>query len=83
MKYELTSKLEKIAVQVNNSETLGEAKEIAFSGLMTVSINEKMKKIILDNIYKINDLLQMQKYICNSLLFFEGMSMGGYNKRKK
>ena len=83
MKYELTSKLEKIAVQVNNATSLGEAKEIAFSGLMTVSINEKMKKIILDNIYKINDLFELQKYICNSLLFFEGMSMGGYNKRKK
>jgi len=83
MKYELISKLEKIAVQVNNSETLGEAKGIAFSGLMTVSINEKMKKIILDNIYKINDLFELQKYICNSLLFFEGMSTGGYNKRKK
>ena len=83
MKHELTSKLEKIAIQVNNSETLGEAKEIAFGGLMTVSINEKMKKIILDNIYKINDLFELQKYICNSLLFFEGMSMGGYNKRKK
>ena len=83
MKHELTSKLESIAKEVNNATSLGEAKEIAFSGLMTVSINEKMKKIILDNIYKINDLLQMQKYICNSLLFFEGMSMGGYNKRKK
>ena len=44
MNYELTSKLEKIAMEVNNSSSLGEAKEIAFSGLMTVKINEKMKK---------------------------------------
>jgi len=83
MQHELTSKLESIAKEVNCAPTLKEAKEIAFSGLMTVRINEKAKKVILDNIYKINDLLQMQKYICNSLLFFEGMSMGGYNKRKK
>ena len=83
MQHELTSKLESIAKEVNYASTLKEAKEIAFSGLMTVRINEKAKKVILDNIYKINDLLQMQRYICNSLLFFEGMSTGGYNKRKK
>ena len=83
MQHELTSKLEKIAMEVNNSSSLGEAKKIAFSGLMTVKINEKMKKNILDNIYRINDLFEMQRYICNSLLFFEGMSTGGYNKRKK
>ena len=83
MQHELTSKLESIAKEVNGVSTLKEAKEIAFSGLMTVSINEKAKKVILNNIYKINDLLQMQRYICNSLLFFEGMSTGGYNKRKK
>jgi hypothetical protein len=39
------------------------------------NINEQDKKLILNNIRDIKNIIKLQTYICNSLLKYEGMSV--------
>ena len=82
MGHNMVSRLEKTAKLINGMNNFSEAKSIAFIEVGSASIDEKTKKIILDNIYRIQTIFELQKYICNSLLYFEGLSTGRYGKKK-
>lgn len=69
-----------ISEQVFTAPTLSEAKEIMFARLASTNINPEQKKIMMDNVYSITTLPELQKYLCNSILRFEGMSVNRYKK---
>lgn len=69
-----------ISEQVFTASTLSEAKEIMFARLASTNVNPEQKKIMMDNVYSIDTLANLQKYLCNSILRFEGMSVNRYKK---
>jgi len=69
-----------ISNEVFTAKTLAEAKEIMFARLAAVNVNPEQKKIMMDNVYSIDTLINLQKYLCNSLLRFEGLSVNRYSK---
>lgn len=70
--------MENISTQVFQAATLSEAKEIVFARLAASKVNPDNKKIILDNTYNMTTLEDLQRYICNSMLRFEGLSVNRY-----
>lgn len=74
------SVLTSISEQVFTAPTLSEAKEIMFARLASTNVNPEQKKIMMDNVYSIDTLANLQKYLCNSILRFEGMSVNRYKK---
>ena len=82
MNKEFKSMLEKIAVEVNQAkqEQFAEIKSKVFAYISVSRVKEESKKRMLDNVFSIIELRELQKYICNSLLFFEGMSPNRYKK---
>jgi len=69
----VVSILESIAPAVWSASGLKEAKDIIISTVSGSHIDEDDKQKILNNVDKINNLLELQKYIANSILFYEGM----------
>lgn len=80
MKTSFKSILGSVAVEVNNStkEQFGEMKMLVFSRIAASKIKIEAKKQMLDNVFELDSLQELQKYICNSLLYFEGMSVNRY-----
>lgn len=69
----IVSTLAKITEQVFTAKSCNEAKTLAISYLETTRVKHKEQMII--EINKCTTLYQIQKYCCNSLLKYEGLSL--------
>ena len=74
-KVQIKSVLAKVAPQVFVMKHTNEAKEFISKFISDRNIKEEDKKVILSNINKCNTIYSVHKYICNSLLIYEGHSI--------
>jgi hypothetical protein len=74
-KVQIKSIFEQIAEKVFVMRNIKEIKIYVKDFVEGKNINEVDKKIILNNVEKCNNIHSVQKYICNSLLKYEGMSV--------
>ena len=75
MKKSIKSVLEQIATEVFQMRNINDAKEFISNFLNEKRIKDEDKKIILYNVSNCNSMYMLQRYVCNSLLKFEGMSL--------
>jgi len=74
-KVQIKSVLAEVAPQVFVMKHTNEAKKFIVEFITNKNIKEEDKKIILSNINKCNTIYSVHKYICNSLLMYEGHSV--------
>jgi len=75
MKYQIKSIFEQISEKIFVMQNLNEAKTFIIEFVETKQINDKDKKNILLEVNNAQTLYKLQKYICNSLLKYEGLSV--------
>lgn len=75
MKYQIKSIFEQIAEQVFKMNDVIKAKQFIAEFVVEKGINDKDKQLILNNIQSCKNIVALQRYICNSLLKYEGMSV--------
>jgi len=75
MKYQIKSIFEQIAEQVFKMSDVVKAKQFIAEFVVEKGINDKDKQLILNNIQGCKNIVALQRYICNSLLKYEGMSV--------
>lgn len=80
MKYPIKSIFEQISERVFDIKKLDEAKTFIVDFVSNKDINEKDKKSIIETVNNCKYLHQIQRYICNSLLKYEGLGMNNLNK---
>jgi hypothetical protein len=76
----IKSIFEQISVQVFQMKNLNEAKEFTAEFVKNKNINETDKKSILKAVNETKSLTAFQRYICNSLLKYEGLGVGQLDK---
>lgn len=76
MRVQIKSIFEQIAEQVFKMTDASKAKTFITEFVNEKSINDGDKKTILNNIENLKSISQIQKYICNSLLQYEGLGVG-------
>jgi hypothetical protein len=74
-KVQIKSVLAEVAPQVFVMKHTNEAKEFISKFINDKNIKEEDKRVILSNINKCNTIYSVHKYICNSLLMYEGHSI--------
>jgi F0F1-type ATP synthase delta subunit len=74
-KVQIKSIFDQIASEVFNMKDVNKAKQFITEFVNNKKIKDEDKKIIIDNVNKCKYLYQIQSYICNSLLRYEGMSL--------
>jgi len=74
-KVQIKSVLAEVAPHVFVMKHTNEAKEFISKFISDRNIKEEDKRIILSNINKCNTIYSVHKYICNSLLMYEGHSI--------
>ena len=74
-KFEIKSVFEQIANQIFVIKDVNKAKEFIVEFISSKGINDRDKKVIINNIEGIKNMMKLQMYICNSLLKYEGMSV--------
>ena len=76
MRVQIKSIFEQIAEQVFKMTDATKAKTFIIDFVNEKNINDDDKRTILNNIEKLKSITQIQKYICNSLLQYEGLGVG-------
>jgi hypothetical protein len=76
MKVKIKSIFEQIAEQVFKMTDANKAKAFIVEFVNEKNINDDDKRTILNNIENLKSIAQIQKYICNSLLQYEGLGVG-------
>jgi hypothetical protein len=76
MKVKIKSIFEQIAEQVFKMSDVTKIKTFITEFVSEKNINVEDKQTILGNIENLKTTLQIQRYICNSLLQYEGMGVG-------
>jgi hypothetical protein len=74
-KVQIKSIFEQIAEQVFVMRNINDIKTFIKSFVEGKNINNVDKNIILNNVDKCKNVTAVQRYICNSLLKYEGMSV--------
>ena len=74
-KVQIKSIFEQIAEKVFVMNNINEIKSFVKSFVEGKNINNVDKNIILMNVEKCKNVTMVQRYICNSLLKYEGMSV--------
>ena len=74
-KVQIKSIFEQIAEKVFVMNNINEVKAFVKSFVEGKNINNVDKNIILMNVEKCKNVTMVQRYICNSLLKYEGMSV--------
>ena len=75
-KVQIKSIFEQIAEQVFVMRNINDIKTFIKSFVEGKNINNVDKNIILNNVDKCKNVTAVQRYICNSLLKYEGMGVG-------
>ena len=76
MKVKIKSIFEQIAEQVFKMTDATKAKTFIVDFVNEKNINDDDKRTILNNIENLKSIAQIQRYICNSLLQYEGLGVG-------
>jgi hypothetical protein len=76
MRAQIKSIFEQIAEQVFKMTDATKAKTFITEFVNEKNINDDDKRTILKNIDNLKSIAQIQKYICNSLLQYEGLGVG-------
>jgi GTPase SAR1 family protein len=76
MRVQIKSIFEQIAEQVFKMTDAIKAKNFITEFVTEKGINDNDKQAILDNIKNLKSVTQIQRYICNSLLQYEGLGVG-------
>lgn len=76
MRVKIKSIFEQIAEQVFKMTDAAKAKTFIVDFVNEKNINDDDKRTILNNIENLKSIAQIQKYICNSLLQYEGLGVG-------
>ena len=74
-KFEIKSVFEQIAAEVFTMRDVNKAKSFINEFIAAKGINGVDKQIIVNNISKCTNISAIQRYVCNSLLKYEGMSL--------
>jgi hypothetical protein len=76
MRVQIKSIFEQIAEQVFKMTDATKAKTFIIEFVTEKGINDDDKRTILNNIENLKSIAQIQRYICNSLLQYEGLGVG-------
>ena len=74
-KVKIKSVFEQIASEVFQMNNPQQAKDFIVSFISDTQIKDTDKNVILNNVNKLKRINDIQRYICNSLLKYEGMSV--------
>lgn len=74
-KVQIKSVFEQIANNVFTMTNANEAKSYIIEFITSKGINGVDKNIIVNNVTKCSSINQIQRYVCNSLLQYEGMGV--------
>jgi len=74
-KVQIKSVFEQIAQQVFTMKDVNTAKLFITEFITSKGINGVDKNIIVNNVTKCSNINQIQRYVCNSLLQYEGMGV--------
>lgn len=74
-KVQIKSVFEQIAQQVFTMKDTNTAKLFIIEFITSKGINGVDKNVIVNNVTKCSNINQIQRYVCNSLLQYEGMSV--------
>jgi len=74
-KVQIKSVFEQIAQQVFTMKDVNQAKLFITEFITSKGINGIDKNVIVNNVTKCSNINQIQRYVCNSLLQYEGMSV--------
>ena len=84
MKFKIKSVFEQIASNVFQMKSIEQAKQYITEFVNSKEIKDTDKQLIINNVSNCRNILQIQRYICNSLLKYEGMSVNKFvNEDKK
>jgi hypothetical protein len=75
VKVQIKSVFEQIASNVFTMKDVNQAKVYIAEFITSKGINGVDKNIIVNNVNKCTNINQLQRYICNSLLQYEGMGV--------
>ena len=75
MRYQIKSIFEQIAQPIFKINDVVKAKQFVAEFVVEKNINDKDKQLILNNIQNCKNITAVHRYICNSLLKYEGMSV--------
>ena len=76
MRVQIKSIFEQIAEQVFKMTDATKAKTFIVEFVTEKGINDNDKRTILNNVENLKSIAQIQRYICNSLLQYEGLGVG-------
>jgi hypothetical protein len=74
-KVQIKSVFEQIASNVFTMKDVNQAKTFITEFITSKGINGVDKNIIVNNVNKCSNINQLQRYVCNSLLQYEGMGV--------
>ena len=83
MKFKIKSVFEQIASNVFQMKSIEQAKQYITEFVNSKEIKDTDKQLIINNVSNCRNILQIQRYICNSLLKYEGMSVNKFNSENK
>ncbi len=84
MKFKIKSVFEQIASNVFQMKNVEQAKQYITEFVNSKEIKDTDKQLIVNNVSNCRNILQIQRYICNALLKYEGMSVNKFvNEDKK
>jgi hypothetical protein len=74
-KVQIKSVFEQISGKVFTATNVNETKEYIIEFITSKGINGTDKQVIVNNVTKCTSIKELQKYVCNSLLMYEGMGV--------
>ena len=74
-KFEIKSVFEQISTEVFKMSNVNETKTFINEFITNKGINGIDKQVITNNVSKCTNISAIQRYICNSLLKYEGLSL--------
>ena len=74
-KVQIKSVFEQITSKVFTATNVNETKEYIIEFITSKGIDGTDKQVIVNNVTKCSSIKELQKYVCNSLLMYEGMGV--------
>mgnify|MGYP006326467445 CR=1 FL=1 len=82
-KVQIKSIFEQISQQVFNMNNVNDIKAYVIEFVNNKQIEDRDKQSIIKNINECKNVAATHRYICNSLLKFEGLSVNSYDKKEE